>query len=353
MQGYEVTQSSTAYPLVFLMIQSSDHLSNATGLTPTVTISKNGGAFASPSGAVSEIGNGWYKVAGNATDTATLGPILLNATSAGADTTSMIFPVVAVNPQSSAYGLSLAKTTNITGFNDIAATAIVTSGAITTAAGVAQASVANIGGVGLVVPGSGTIQFSNVVGTSVYSGGAVASVTAPVTITGTPAVNVTQIAGQTANAAAAVTFPGSIGTSTYAGADTNGTTTLLSRITGSVALASQIPANFTSATFVSGGVFAATALANAPTGGGGSSVAVDGSGRVTLAPAGLDAITVETGINARQALAPILASCAGLVSGAGVGPIQVNSAGSSNTQRLSATMDVYGNRTAVTLTLPT
>lgn len=107
MQGYEVTQSSTAYPLVFLMISSSDHITGLTGATVTVTISKNGGAFASPSGAVTEIGNGWYKVAGNATDTGTLGPLLLHATATGADPTDMMFPVVAINPQSATnYGIT-------------------------------------------------------------------------------------------------------------------------------------------------------------------------------------------------------------------------------------------------------
>lgn len=135
MQGYEVQQSSTAYPLCFLLILSSDHITGATGLSPTVTISKNGGAFAGPSGAVTEIANGWYKVAGNATDTGTLGPILLHATGTGTDPVDMMFAVVAVNPQSAAYGLSLAKTTNITGFNDIAASAIVSNGAITTSSG--------------------------------------------------------------------------------------------------------------------------------------------------------------------------------------------------------------------------
>src|SRR5581483_2973437 len=48
--------------------------------------------------------------------------------------------------------------------------------------------------------------------------------------------NVNQIAGQTANAAGAVTFPASVGTSTYAGADTSGTTTLLTRIPGAITL---------------------------------------------------------------------------------------------------------------------
>lgn len=43
--------------------------------------------------------------------------------------------LTAVDNQSTAYGLVLAKTTNITGFNDIAATAVVSSGAITTSGG--------------------------------------------------------------------------------------------------------------------------------------------------------------------------------------------------------------------------
>jgi hypothetical protein len=98
MPSYQVKQSSTAYPLVFLMIDSSDHISPKTGLSPTVTISKAGGSFASPSGAVSEIGNGWYKVAGNATDTATLGPLLLHATASGADPVDAMYEVVAIDP---------------------------------------------------------------------------------------------------------------------------------------------------------------------------------------------------------------------------------------------------------------
>lgn len=83
--SYDIKQSSTEYPLNFLMVLSSDHISPATGLSPTVTISKAGGAFASPSGSVTEIGNGWYKVAANATDTSTLGPIALHASVATAD----------------------------------------------------------------------------------------------------------------------------------------------------------------------------------------------------------------------------------------------------------------------------
>lgn len=106
-------QSSTAQPLVFLMIDSTGHINGKTGLTPTVTLSKSGGAFGSPSGAVSEIANGWYKVAGNATDTDTLGPLILHATGTGADPTDVEFEVVAFDPQvATNLGLSALPTAN-------------------------------------------------------------------------------------------------------------------------------------------------------------------------------------------------------------------------------------------------
>ena len=78
-------QSSTSYPMNFFMALADDHITGAEGLTPTVTISKNGGAFAAPDGAVTEIGNGWYSLAGNADDRSTLGEFLLHAEAETAD----------------------------------------------------------------------------------------------------------------------------------------------------------------------------------------------------------------------------------------------------------------------------
>lgn len=96
--GYLLQQSSTARPLYFFLVESADHITGLTGASPTVTICKNGGSFASPGGAVSEVANGWYKVAGNATDTATTGPLLLHATASGGDPLDDRFEVVAFNP---------------------------------------------------------------------------------------------------------------------------------------------------------------------------------------------------------------------------------------------------------------
>ena len=56
-------------------------------------------------------------------------------TGAGLHIDPMEIELTATNNQSAAGGLVLAKTTNITGFNDIAATAVVSAGAITTSGG--------------------------------------------------------------------------------------------------------------------------------------------------------------------------------------------------------------------------
>lgn len=81
-----------------MMVQSSDHVTALTGASPTVTLSKNGGVFASPSGTVSEIGSGWYKVAGNATDSNTLGPLILHATAASGDPADALFTIIGADP---------------------------------------------------------------------------------------------------------------------------------------------------------------------------------------------------------------------------------------------------------------
>lgn len=132
--GYAIKQSQTAVPLTFVMVDSSDHVTPKTGLTPTVTLSKNGAAFAAPAGAVSEIGSGWYKVAANATDSNTLGVLDLHATAGGADPQDEEFLVVAYDPFSWPANFA----------------AMVIS-----ASGLVDANVAKVNGVG--VDGAGTV----------------------------------------------------------------------------------------------------------------------------------------------------------------------------------------------------
>jgi hypothetical protein len=76
----------------------------------------------------------------------------------------------------------------------------------------------------------------------------------------------------------------------------------------------------------------------------------DKSGYV-LAASGLDAVPVEAGVNARQALSPILAASAGVLIGAGTGTIVIKG-GNTAVTRVTATTDNAGNRTAVVLSLP-
>ena len=85
-------------PIPFLIVQSSDHITGLTGASPTVTISKNGGAFGSPAGTVSEIGNGWYELTPSSADTNTNGVLLLHATATSGDPSDLATQVVAFSP---------------------------------------------------------------------------------------------------------------------------------------------------------------------------------------------------------------------------------------------------------------
>lgn len=76
----------------------------------------------------------------------------------------------------------------------------------------------------------------------------------------------------------------------------------------------------------------------------------DKSGYV-LAANGIDTIQVEAGVNARQALSPILAASAGVLIGAGTGTVVVKG-GNVAVTRITASTDNAGNRTSVTLSLP-
>ncbi len=77
--------SGTTPTIPILLVSSTDDKTASTGATPAVQISKNGGAFAAVTNAVSEIANGWYKVALTALETGTVGALLVRATATGAD----------------------------------------------------------------------------------------------------------------------------------------------------------------------------------------------------------------------------------------------------------------------------
>jgi hypothetical protein len=86
-------QSTAANVLVF-MTDSADHVSGKTGLTLTITASKDGGAFASVSPTVTERGNGWYSLALTTAHTDTAGDMGFHVTGTGADPTDFVCYVV-------------------------------------------------------------------------------------------------------------------------------------------------------------------------------------------------------------------------------------------------------------------
>lgn len=99
----EIKQSTAANIMVF-MADSTDHVTGKTGLTLTVTLSKDGGSFASISPTVTEVGNGWYSIALSATDTNTIGDLVVRATATGADPAERVLNVVA-NVEADTYGI--------------------------------------------------------------------------------------------------------------------------------------------------------------------------------------------------------------------------------------------------------
>lgn len=88
-------KQSTAKNVMVLMVDSTDHVTGKTGLTLTITASKDGGAFASISPTVTERGSGWYSVALTAAHTDTLGDLALHVTAASADPADMVLLVEA------------------------------------------------------------------------------------------------------------------------------------------------------------------------------------------------------------------------------------------------------------------
>ena len=77
----------------------------------------------------------------------------------------------------------------------------------------------------------------------------------------------------------------------------------------------------------------------------------DKSGYI-LSNSGLDLVIIETGMHMRQAQSVIAASVGGQLSGAGTATFVFQGANASGTPRITATVDSSGNRSAITLSLP-
>ena len=91
-------QSSTDYPYYFELVLSIDHLTPATGKTPTLALTFNDGSTAAASGAVTEIGSGVYSWVGNSTDRAQLGELIAVVTATGCDPKKIKLEIVDYDP---------------------------------------------------------------------------------------------------------------------------------------------------------------------------------------------------------------------------------------------------------------
>ena len=96
-----LVRQGTSKVVPFFMVDSSNHISPKTGLSPSVQISKAGGSFATAGGTVAEIGNGWYRITLSTADTNTLGSLAFYITATGADPVSFSIQVVGFDPESS------------------------------------------------------------------------------------------------------------------------------------------------------------------------------------------------------------------------------------------------------------
>src|SRR3990167_8458329 len=98
-QSMRKVKLSTARNLMLLMVDSTDHVTGKTGLTLTITASKNGAAFGSITPTVTERGSGWYSLALTSAHLDTLGDLALHITGAAADPADVLAEVVAYDPQ--------------------------------------------------------------------------------------------------------------------------------------------------------------------------------------------------------------------------------------------------------------
>jgi hypothetical protein len=343
---------STSFELAFKAFLTTTG-AEATGQTIAITISKKGATSFSVMniGATNatEIANGWYFVTLDTTDTGTLGRLAVRGTSANINDVGVLLEVVSATTGGAtnldaAISTRMATYTQPTGFlsatfpsGTIANTTNITAGTITNVGTLTTYTgntpqtgdaFARIGAGGAGLTALGDTRIANLDATvssrSTFAGGAVASVTARVT------ANTDQLAGQTVTAAAGVTFPSSVASPTNitAGTITNvGTVTTVATVTN---------------------------LTNAPTNGD-LTAAMKASVTAAVPAAAQNATElldqaagVEANLTVRQQLR--LAAAALYGKAAGLSTTTVTFRDTNDTvDRITATVDASGDRTAVTL----
>ncbi len=101
--------------VAFVLVDEAGVEVSGLGTTFTVSISKNGGAFATGGGTKAEIGSGWYRYTPLATETDTLGPLAIKASGAGTSQQNLLYQVVGAifEPGEGPYILTTAEAANV------------------------------------------------------------------------------------------------------------------------------------------------------------------------------------------------------------------------------------------------
>lgn len=97
--GINLSNGTSNQKIPIRLVDDTDGETLETGVSsPTIQISKNGGSFASASdGTWAEIGNGWYTVRLNGTDTSDLGWLLLRVVKSGTSRESHVLCNVSIS----------------------------------------------------------------------------------------------------------------------------------------------------------------------------------------------------------------------------------------------------------------
>ena len=97
--GISLSNGTSGQKVPVRLVDDTDGETLETGVSsPTIQISKNGGSFASASdGTWAEVGNGWYTVRLDGTDTSDVGWILLRVVKSGTSRESHVLCAVSVS----------------------------------------------------------------------------------------------------------------------------------------------------------------------------------------------------------------------------------------------------------------
>jgi len=101
--------------ITFVLVDDSGIEVPGLGTGFTVSLSKNGGAFATGSGTKAEIGSGWYKYTALAADTDTLGPLAFKISGTGTSQQNLLYHVVGAifEPGEGTYILTTAEAAEV------------------------------------------------------------------------------------------------------------------------------------------------------------------------------------------------------------------------------------------------